>query len=65
MVINWNNLDSCTNLYQAALNALLLSKPMICRRRYSFNISFPCGPENVEKLKEAALAATDDRALHV
>ncbi len=23
---------------------------------YSFNISFPCGPENVEKLKKAALA---------
>ncbi len=26
---------------------------------YSFNISFPCGPENVEKLKTAALAEVD------
>ncbi|RKE92299.1 M16 family metallopeptidase [Ichthyenterobacterium magnum] len=26
---------------------------------YSFNINFPCGPENVEKLKTAALAEVD------
>jgi len=26
---------------------------------YSFNISFPCGPENVEKLKNAALAEVE------
>ena len=26
---------------------------------YNFNISFPCGPENVEKLKAAALAEVD------
>ena len=26
---------------------------------YTFNISFPCGPENVEKLKNAALAEVD------
>ncbi len=26
---------------------------------YNFNISFPCGPENVEKLKTAALAEVD------
>lgn len=27
---------------------------------YTFNISFPCGPENVDKLKEAALAEVNE-----
>lgn len=43
-------------VYGAGANASISKMPY---GWYGFNISFPCGPENVEKLKTAALAEVD------
>ncbi|WP_299226306.1 pitrilysin family protein [uncultured Psychroserpens sp.] len=43
-------------VYGAGANARINKMPY---GWYSFNISFPCGPENVDKLKDAALAEVE------